>query len=397
MTRLLLGAVFAVALAVASGASADTSGVVTVFESGGISEETMAEIEAIADPTGVLPIHRGTMRMMSVSREGRDVQAFEPGFGVPMSVAAIDTSAATDLADARVLASLGDGSVVMSERSAALRGARAGDTLVLEGWNGEQVPLRITDVLPDASLDWQELVVDLDTAARLGFARIGLVRFAGTVDDAAELQTALDGVPARVTGPGETVDDTDFVLPTVMVKERFGEFSFRRLSGDSIEIDDAWVDANIVMVDIDPLGPFPCHRRVVPYIRSVIADLEQSGLIGLIDPTDFQLAGGCWNPRLIRGGDKGFALSRHAWGIAIDINPSTNRYQGDVSLPEAFGETFREWGFAWGAGWLSPDGMHFEWTELAFPDRSGCSALQLEPSPIPGIDWLVVERAGPCR
>ena len=180
------------------------------------------------------------------------------------------------------------------------------------------------------------------------------------------------------------------------MKERFGEFSFRPAAGDSIEIEQAWVDDNIVTVSVEPLGEFRCHRKVVPYVRSAIADLERNGLISEVDPADFQLAGGCWNPRLIRGGDKGFALSRHAWGIAIDINPSTNRYEGETSLSTAFGETFREWGFAWGAGWLTPDGMHFEWAQLAFPREHECSPLSLVPSPIPGVDWRIVERTSPC-
>jgi hypothetical protein len=34
-------------------------------------------------------------------------------------------------------------------------------------------------------------------------------------------------------------------------------------------------------------------------------------------------------------------------------------------MDERIGEIFRDWGFAWGAGWKYADGGHFEWTHDA--------------------------------
>ena len=99
-------------------------------------------------------------------------------------------------------------------------------------------------------------------------------------------------------------------------------------------------------------------------LQRIVAGSLHSGLAGLIDPDDFQVAGGCYNPRKIRGGDKGGAISRHAWGIAIDINPSDNPYGGIVRFDERLASIFRGWGFAWGGGWLYTDGAHFEWNHL---------------------------------
>lgn len=396
MIRLLVGVIVAPLLLTAITSQVENQGVVSIFESGGISDETLAEVAALGDDRRVLTIDRGTLRLMGVSRGSSPVQALAPGFGIPMAASAFDPGAADGFVPAEVLEALSPGTVVMSERSASLRGASAGDTVVLEGWDGVARSFTISAVLGDEMLGWQELVMGDDSADELDFARIGQVRLVGSDADARALRAALSDRPVRITGPGEAVDRTDFVLPTVLVKERFGEFSFRPSGGDAIEIEQAWIDENIVTVSVEPLGEFRCHRKVVPYVRSAIADLDRTGLISEVDPADFQLAGGCWNPRLIRGGDKGFALSRHAWGIAIDINPSTNRYEGETSLSTAFGETFREWGFAWGAGWLTPDGMHFEWAQLAFPREHECSPLSLVSSPIPGVDWRIVERTSPC-
>ena len=335
--------------------------------------------------------------MMSVARDGESVQAFEPGMGVPMSVSAWDRPSAVALLGDAVASTLEGAGVVMSTRSAELRGAEVGDVIVLEGWNGALVELEIGAIVADPELDWAEVAMNRDVAGSLGLDRLSLLATFGTDNDAELLRSRLGADSVRVSGPGEETDRTDFVLPTVMVKQRFGEFSFRPGRGDDIEIETEWEEANIVTVDIPPLGLFECHRLVVPYVRSALEDLRARGLLDEIDPADFQLAGGCFNARLIRGGDKGFALSRHSWGIAIDINPSTNRYEGDVSLSESFGQTFRDWGFSWGAGWIRPDGMHFEWARIDVPEERACSSSTLERSRIPGVSWTIVERTRPCR
>ncbi len=334
--------------------------------------------------------------MIGLSRESAPVQAFAPGFGVPMVVTGLDIDAARPHFDAPALDPLGPRRVVMSTRSAALRGAAVGDVAAVEGWNGSIVELEVAAIVDDEMIGWAEILMDLSTADELAFDRVGLVYTTGTNADADVLRSELASLPVRVTGPDGAVDRTDFVLPTVMVKERFGEFSFRPTRGDSIVVDPRWEEENIVTVNVEPLGPFECHRLVVPYVRNVVADLERRGLLDEIDPADFQLAGGCYNARLIRGGDSGFALSRHAWGIAIDINPSSNRFDQPVMLSEEVGETFRRWGFAWGAGWLRQDGMHFEWTRPAVPADVACSSLRLVASEIPGVGWTLVDRVGSC-
>ncbi len=388
----------ALGVVVAAGATAaaeQQEGLVTVSESGGISEATTAAVAALGGP--VFERHSGTLRMMSVSRDGEPVQAFEAGMGVPMAVSSWDGSSAVALLGEPLASTLQGDGVVMSIRSAELRGAAVGDMIVMEGWNGALVELEISAIVDDVELDWAEVGVNRSVADSLGLDRVSSLATLGTDGDAALLRDQLEVPFVRVSGPGEEVDRTDFVLPTVMVKQRFGEFSFRPTRGDGIEIDPEWEEANIVTVDIPPLGLFECHRLVVPYIRSALEDLRSSGLLGEIDSNDFQLAGGCFNSRLIRGGDKGFALSRHSWGIAIDINPSTNRYEGDVNLSEGFGQTFRDWGFSWGAGWVRPDGMHFEWARIDVPEERACSTSTMERSRIPGVSWSIVERTRPCR
>lgn len=310
-------------------------------------------------------MHAGTLRMNRVERGAQVIQSFDPGFAVPMSFVAVDPIGAGPLLGPRLTAALADG-VVMAETSAALRGARAGDEITIEGWNGTEQRLRLAAIMPDELIEWTEVILSGDVAADLGIDRPARAVMWGVNTTVVDLlmRSVLPDAPLRVTGPGSARRAfVDWVLPMALVKQHFGEFAFRELGADRIETDDAWYEANIVEVVLPRLGEFRCHKNVVPAIRGALGELERRGLADAIDPTDFQLAGGCYNPRLARGGDldRGFAVSRHSWGIAIDFNPSTNQFGAPSTLSDEFGQVLRDWGFAWGAGWPVTDPMHFEW------------------------------------
>lgn len=66
-----------------------------------------------------------------------------------------------------------------------------------------------------------------------------------------------------------------------------------------------------------------------------------------------------YNNRNIAGTD---TKSKHAFGIAIDINSRTN-YRGiRGDIPGAVVHRAEQEGFAWGGSWSYPDAMHFETT-----------------------------------
>jgi hypothetical protein len=374
---------------------------VVVWESGGLSEDSLTIIDLVARITGTTytTVDTGSLRMLSVMRGETDIQRPAPGFGYPMLVSAIDPVTAGPLLGPVMALALQEGAV-MSERSAALRNAKPGDLIELEGWNGvvEQIP--IVAVLPDAEMDWAEVAISRTLAERLDFDRPSTVHIWG--ERGARVGPLLEmlfpaSAPVRISQPGVAPEVLDATLPAVAIKERFGEFSFRPANGDLIEIDKDWRERSIVTVEMPGLGEFKCHQRLVPYIRAALRQVDTEGLYDLIDPVDFQLAGGCFNARLMRGGDKGFAVSRHAWGAAFDLNPTSNQYGAEPTLDPRIGQIFRDWGFVWGAGWTVPDGMHFEWkgsptqgatTPCADPSRLSAAT--------PMAGWAVYARDREC-
>ncbi len=70
---------------------------------------------------------------------------------------------------------------------------------------------------------------------------------------------------------------------------------------------------------------------------------------------------GCWCPRYKRvNGD----LSVHSWGLAVDINASTNPLADKLTtdMPDAFVDCFKAQGFTWGGEFGGKkDAMHMQW------------------------------------
>lgn len=93
-------------------------------------------------------------------------------------------------------------------------------------------------------------------------------------------------------------------------------------------------------------------------LLGALNQIVEEGLESGLSKEEYKYSGGCYAPRRISRFDAGGAISRHAWGIAIDINTITGYSPRIV-------EIFNSWGFAWGGTWTSPDEMHFELRSLS--------------------------------
>lgn len=65
-----------------------------------------------------------------------------------------------------------------------------------------------------------------------------------------------------------------------------------------------------------------CHRLVADNLLRVFKELLKEYGLPKIQELGIDLFGGCYNFRKMRGGTE---LSRHAWGVAIDLDPERNQ------------------------------------------------------------------------
>ncbi|HUG85086.1 MAG TPA: M15 family metallopeptidase [Euzebya sp.] len=139
----------------------------------------------------------------------------------------------------------------------------------------------------------------------------------------------------------------------------FEPFDYLDHGDGMITIDPGWVSRNIATTTQMPiLGPgrVTCHRQMLIQLYGAFSEIEAAGLAPLIDLSQY---GGCWVARHIDF-NPAKPISMHGWGLAIDINVSTNGLGAQPTLDPRIVEIFDRWGFVWGGRWSRPDGMHFE-------------------------------------
>jgi hypothetical protein len=310
---------------------------------GGFSERDVGRVRDSTRVAAISAVRTATLAAAS-GRRGYRV--------VPVETMAVDTNAYTSAAGrpGRKLATLLPRGAVLSRTGAKLRRVRSGGRLRLDGNRS----LRVSGVVDDALLGGYEVALERNLARRYGVRRASylLVRPRGPVDDLqAELRRLLEGREVRFVTPGDRpfVRGGDQILPLGQVKARFGEFALPSLGRG--RPDPAWTRANLVTRKLPLLGRVRCHRLVVDDLGRAMADLHRRGLRGMVDLGAFRRQGGCWSPRLLRD-DRAGRLSRHAWGIAVDL---------EVTPDERLIRTMAEHGFVWGGEFARPDATHFEW------------------------------------
>ena len=140
--------------------------------------------------------------------------------------------------------------------------------------------------------------------------------------------------------------------------------AYRAVDDGSVKPDGAWVERNLVTEDLPIVGEATCHRLLMPQLSAALGELEAEGLSTLIDASQY---GGCYVPRFIDR-DPSKPLSMHAFGLAVDLNVSTNQLGTTGSMDPRVVATFERWGFRWGGRWARPDPMHFELERLVAAD-----------------------------
>jgi len=313
--------------------------------------------------------------------DGRPIDLLRPGHRIPVSVAAIEPAGFVAVLgpshpDADILRALAPGEVVLSTTSAQLRRAQPGDLIDLVGLEG----LVVAGVIADDLARGSELLVHIEHASALDMQGNGTVVLRHLVRDDSDVDALRDALVAldeeadiRVWSGGRRVP---LVLPLTEIKLRFGEFSYRLIPNQrEVAIDPAYAATNIVTERVPILGNVSCHRAIMGDLRAALEAVVAAGLAEHVAPRAY---GGCFMPRRIATGRP--TLSRHSWGIAIDLNVDFRLPGAGPIPPDEFIAILAEHGFRWGGDFTTPDNHHYEWVgpELA-------RQRPIAPAPAPAV------------
>ena len=293
--------------------------------------------------------------------------------GKPLRVASVDPAtfrrfaAAGTAESTAVWQAVADGAVVASHDAAKHHHLALGKDLTLV--SRSRTLLRL-GALATTGIPGTDLVVSTAVGRRIGLsAPTSVLLNAGTADPV-ELASKVRTVAGRAA-------DVDLLSPPAAnpvafltgsaAAKAFGAFSYTYFKDGTIQPDRAWVSNNIVTATVPIFGRVTCHRLMVPQLRGALEEVVARGLAGSLHTYD-----GCYVPRFIER-DPSHAISLHTWGIAIDLDASTN-YRGITGTmdPEVV-RIFKRWGFRWGGDWAYSDPMHFEIGALLTKPAAGRS------------------------
>jgi hypothetical protein len=335
---------------------------------GGLSEGLGASVRKLPGVEHVVSVSSGTAWLTSsTAADGTMIDTPPAGLAIPLEVAGAELrrySPFLSPADRAVLPALARGEAVLGATSAGLRRAETGGMLIF----GAQ-RIRVAGVVPDAVIGAHEVFVSRKTASALGVTReryllIDPAPGASRRALSSGIRELLPpGALLRVRGPGETpfFRHGDAVLAPVRVKELFGEFAARPVAEGYLELDPGWVAEHIRVVEVPILGRVQCNAALIPQLRRALGQIQAEGLGHLLDPGDY---GGCYASRFLNR-DPEAGISHHTWGVALDVNVSTNQFGRTPHQDRRVVAIFERWGFTWGGHWLLPDGMHFELVRFA--------------------------------
>ena len=279
-----------------------------------------------------------------------------------ISIKTIESSKVDFFYDDEAAQVIKDNKLIVSTLTAERYGLSVNDKVSLVGINSAPLVLEVGMIIKDSELSWFEGVVNKEVGFELGIYRnIQAIIWDTKMSEnhLIELYKNIEYKRVKITNKHKrNIPNKNWVLPTAMVKEMFGDFQIKERDGTWITTEPSWREKNIQVKKMPILGNTRCHRLMWGPLEGALNQIVDEGLANTLSVEDFKKSGGCYAPRRINRFDAGGSISRHAWGIAIDINTKSSYHPRVV-------EIFNSWGFAWGGTWTSPDEMHFELRDLS--------------------------------
>ncbi len=325
---------------------------------------------------GLVKVHR----VDSTTLKKTVVQKVLKGYQVPMSTTVQDIEVVRNLMSLQAAEALQANTIVMGRSSAIIRGARIGDIVTLLDIRDKQHEFVIGNIAEDILVGEADLLLSPRQADMLGAKKITRYTIIGftnatALENAIRIAGFRDGnaFHIRKTWDAPNPDATRGLAAT---KRMVGEFAYKVSESGKVLLEGGWpqkfISPRTVFGDIGIKAA--CNVNVRVAIQGALSEVRRQGLSRYVDVGNTNAYGGCFYPRYNRLAGKLGYLSRHSWGMALDMNTSVNG-QGVVPRMDCrIVRIFRHWGFAWGGNFTPSDGMHFEYVgerrdNLVFPSR----------------------------
>ena len=341
----------------------DNYDIITISQSGSLFYSVTNQIlESVNNlNTNVTFIGRANVGLESTTLANNEINLTTlDNFLYNLSIKTIESSVVDYFYDEESAQAIRDNKIVISELTASRYELNVGDYVNLVGLNSEIIPIEVGKVIKDSKIGWFEGVVNKELGFKLGIYRnIQAIIWDSHINEnfLIELHKNINYRKVKLTFRENRVNK-NWVLPTALVKEMFGDFQIKERDGVWITTEPEWREENIQNKRMPILGITRCHRLMWEPLEGALNQILEEGLEEYLSIEEWKSSGGCYAPRRINRFDAGGSISRHAWGIAIDINTKSG-------YPPRVVEIFNDWGFAWGGTWTSPDEMHFELRDLS--------------------------------
>ena len=341
----------------------DNYDIITISQSGSLFYSVTNQILQSVNNlnTNVTFIGRANVGLESTTFANNEINLTTlDNFLYNLSIKTIESSVLDYFYDEESAQAIRDNKIVISELTASRYELNVGDYVNLVGLNSEIIPIEVGKVIKDSKIGWFEGVVNKELGFKLGIYRnIQAIIWDSHINEnfLIELHKNINYKKVKLTFRENRVNK-NWVLPTALVKEMFGDFQIKERDGVWITTEPEWREENIQNKRMPILGITRCHRLMWEPLEGALNQILEEGLEEYLSIEEWRSSGGCYAPRRINRFDAGGSISRHAWGIAIDINTKS-------SYPPRVVEIFNDWGFAWGGTWTSPDEMHFELRDLS--------------------------------
>ena len=341
----------------------DNYDIITISQSGSLFYSVTNQIlESVNNlNTNVTFIGRANVGLESTTFANNEINLTTlDNFLYNLSIKTIESTVVDYFYDEESAQAIRDNKIVISELTASRYELNVGDYVNLVGLNSEIIPIEVGKVIKDSKIGWFEGVVNKELGFKLGIYRnIQAIIWDSHINEnfLIELHKNINYRKVKLTFRENRVNK-NWVLPTALIKEMFGDFQIKERDGVWITTEPEWREENIQNKRMPILGITRCHRLMWEPLEGALNQILEEGLEEYLIIEEWKSSGGCYAPRRINRFDAGGSISRHAWGIAIDINTKSG-------YPPRVVEIFNDWGFAWGGTWTSPDEMHFELRDLS--------------------------------